>query len=53
MVKYHDPPYINTKERTKRLKSSKEKTTKGHLCRGCNRRAASHDKRNCPVLLNR
>ncbi|XXG69471.1 hypothetical protein AAC387_Pa06g2327 [Persea americana] len=33
------------------LKSSKEKATKGRLCRCCNKHGVSHDKRDCPVLL--
>ena len=53
VVEYHDPPHVTTKGRTKRLKSSKEKATKGRLCRSCNKRGISHEKYNCPVLLNR
>ncbi|XXG53745.1 hypothetical protein AAC387_Pa03g1795 [Persea americana] len=38
----------------KRLKSSREKAQKkDRLCRGCSQRGVSHDKRNCPALLNR
>ncbi|XXG45971.1 hypothetical protein AAC387_Pa02g0919 [Persea americana] len=42
------------KGRPKRLKSSRKKAQKkDRLCRGCNQRGVSHDKRNCPALLNR
>ena len=51
---YLEPKHISTKGRAKRLKYSKEKALKkAQLCRGCNRRGVSHDRRNCPVLLNR
>ncbi|XP_073133316.1 protein FAR1-RELATED SEQUENCE 5-like [Henckelia pumila] len=48
-----DPCVIRTKGCGKRLKSSKEKSiSKGRQCRGCGKRGVSHDKRNCPNLLN-
>lgn len=51
---YLEPKHIITKGRVKRLKSSKEKALKNaRLCRGCNKRGVSHDKRNCPALVNR
>ncbi|RWR92230.1 protein FAR-RED IMPAIRED RESPONSE 1-like protein [Cinnamomum micranthum f. kanehirae] len=53
VVEYDEPAHVVTKGRSKRLKSSKEKATKGCLCKGCNKRGVSHDKRICPVLLNR
>ncbi|RWR83633.1 protein FAR-RED IMPAIRED RESPONSE 1-like protein [Cinnamomum micranthum f. kanehirae] len=53
VVEYHEPSHVVTKGRAKRLKSSNEKATKERFCRGCNKRGVSHDKRNCPVLLNR
>ncbi|RWR80203.1 protein FAR1-RELATED SEQUENCE 5-like protein [Cinnamomum micranthum f. kanehirae] len=53
VVEYHEPSHAVTKGCAKRLKSSKENATKGRLCRGCNKRGVSHDKRNCPVLLNK
>ncbi|XP_073128254.1 protein FAR1-RELATED SEQUENCE 5-like [Henckelia pumila] len=49
-----DPCVIRTKGCGKRLKSSKEKaTSKGRQCHGCGRRGVSHDKRNCPNLLDK
>ena len=53
VIEYHEPAHAVTKGRAKRLKSLKEKATRGRLCRGCNKRGVSHDKRNCPMLLNR
>ena len=53
VIEYQEPSHIVTKGRAKRLKSSKEKATKGRLCRGCDKHGVSHDKRNCPVLLNK
>ncbi|XP_073017887.1 protein FAR1-RELATED SEQUENCE 5-like [Primulina eburnea] len=48
-----DPSEIRTKGRGKRLKSSKEKSTSRDIqCRGCGRRGVSHDKRNCPNLID-
>ncbi|KAJ8644807.1 hypothetical protein MRB53_006555 [Persea americana] len=52
VVEYQEPSHVVTKGHAKILKSSKEKVTKGRLCHGCNKRSVSHDKRNCPVLLN-
>lgn len=53
-IQYYPPAHANTKGRSKRIKSSKEKAQKkDRLCRGCNRRGVSHDRRNCPVLLKR
>ena len=53
-VQLIEPPHATTKGRPKRLKSSREKAQKkDRLCRGCNQRGVSHDKRNCPALLNR
>ncbi|XP_073148882.1 uncharacterized protein [Henckelia pumila] len=49
-----DPCVIRTKGCGKRFKSSKEKaTSKGRQCRGCGHRGVSHDKRNCPNLLDK
>ncbi|XP_073126237.1 protein FAR1-RELATED SEQUENCE 5-like [Henckelia pumila] len=49
-----DPCVIRTKGCEKRLNSTKEKaTSKGRQCRGCGRRGVSHDKRNCPNLLDK
>eukprot|EP00268_Persea_americana_P015234 TRINITY_DN16950_c0_g1_i5.p1 TRINITY_DN16950_c0_g1~~TRINITY_DN16950_c0_g1_i5.p1 ORF type:complete len:304 (+),score=55.50 TRINITY_DN16950_c0_g1_i5:121-912(+) len=51
---YLEPKHIITKGHAKRLKSSKEKALKNaRLCHGCNKRGVSHDKRNCPALVNR
>ena len=50
MVEFTLEPFSNNT--FKLLKSLKEKATKGRLCKGCNKRGVSHDKRNCPVLLN-
>ena len=53
VVEYNEPAHVMMKGRAKKLRSSKEKATKGRLCKGCNKHGVSHDKRNCPVLLNK
>ncbi|KAJ8620234.1 hypothetical protein MRB53_028763 [Persea americana] len=50
VIKYQESSHVVTKGRVKRLKSSR---TKRHLYRGCDKRGISHDKRNCPMLLNK
>ncbi|GAB2302802.1 hypothetical protein Dimus_036796 [Dionaea muscipula] len=50
---FKEPLQVRAKGCGKRLKGGKEKATKkARRCNGCGLTGQSHDKRNCPVLLN-
>ncbi|XP_022849843.1 protein FAR1-RELATED SEQUENCE 5-like [Olea europaea var. sylvestris] len=50
----NEPLQVRAKGCGKRLKKSKEKkVNKERVCHGCGLRGQSHDKRNCPTLLER
>ncbi|XP_024172333.1 protein FAR1-RELATED SEQUENCE 5-like [Rosa chinensis] len=54
---FREPNEVKTKGRAKRIKRGKEKTngkrnsTDRH-CHGCGKDGQTHDKRNCPMLIN-
>nr|XP_011465783.1 PREDICTED: protein FAR-RED IMPAIRED RESPONSE 1-like [Fragaria vesca subsp. vesca]XP_011465787.1 PREDICTED: protein FAR-RED IMPAIRED RESPONSE 1-like [Fragaria vesca subsp. vesca] len=55
---FREPDEVRTKGRAKRIKRGKEKSKgkrngTGRHCHGCGKDGQTHDKRNCPVLLER
>ncbi|XP_024171445.1 protein FAR1-RELATED SEQUENCE 5-like [Rosa chinensis] len=54
---FREPDEVKTKGRAKRIKRGKEKAngkrnSTGRHCHGCGKDGQTHDKCNCPVLLN-
>ncbi|KAL6137057.1 hypothetical protein ACLB2K_062352 [Fragaria x ananassa] len=54
---FREPDEVRTKGRAKRIKRGKEKAngkrnSTGRHCHGCGKDGQTHDKRNCPMLLN-
>ena len=62
-ITFHEPDEVKTKGRAKRIKKGKEKangkrSSSGRHCKGCSKVFGyedehKHEKRNCPVLLNK